>query len=293
MQLAPLAATLLERGVVIKFFYSEGSKQKFITICSTKHANKFGVKQCDGDAVDVILETPVDFNKYNLEILEYQLLPPSVYLEDLTKNIGLSRIYGQDFLLHDNSYVDRIRTFIQQQRAQYISYLLEVLEPCQASDKKLLQSSYIIRFYSQPPVNHSNDEIVNDIKQDAIEKYFIARYNKEYVLSGLKQIGATNDILDNNNKEILDAVKCLWYHEIDKQKQNALIHIDQTLKDLINQNQDLTDEERQEYLSQSNEYKKAIIDIDKSLLNECTTVKSVLNTWPDILYPLPWFAYGN
>lgn len=293
MQLAPLAATLLERGVVIKFYYTEGSKQKFITICSVKHADKFGVKQCDGDAVDVILDSPVDINKYNLEMLEYQLLPPSVYLEDLTKDIGLSKIYGHDFLIQDHSYVDRIKTFIQQQRAQYISYLLEILEPCQAEDKNLLQSSYVIRFHTYPPANYSRESIINDIKKDAIEKYFIARYNKEYILPGLKQIGATNDILTTDNKEVLDAVKYLWYHEIDKQKQNALIYIDQTLKDLVTNNTDLTEDERQEYLSQGNEYKKAIVDIDKKIFNECTTVRSVLNIWPDILFPLPWFAYGN
>ena len=293
MQLAPLAATLLERGVVIKIYYTEESKQKFITICSTKHAKLFGVDECEGEAVDIILGTTVDINKYNLEILEYQLLPPSVYLEDLTKNVGLSLMYGQDFLLQDSSYVDKIKTFIKQQRAQYIYYLLEILEPCQSVNKKLLEASYLIRFYRTAPTEYSEADIINDIKQDAIEKYFIARYNKEYVLAGLRQIGATNDILYTNNLDVLNAVKCLWYYEIDKQKQNALLYIDQTLSDLITQNNDLSEEERQEYLSQSNEYKKAISDVSSNILDSCTNVKEVLNTWPDILYPLPWFAYGN
>jgi hypothetical protein len=293
MQLASLAATLLERGVIIKLYYSDGLIQKFITICSNKHANLFGIEQCEGDYIDIILGTSVDINQYNLEMLEYQLLPPGVYIEDLTKNVGLTLRYGQDFLLQDESYVEKIANFIKLQKAQYISYLLEILEPCQNVNQELLKSSYTIRFHKKASIDLTTETIVSKIKKDAIEKYFIARYNKEYILPGLKQIGATNDILNTDDSQIIDAVKNLWYYEIDKQKQNALIYIDQTLQDLIANSKNLAEEERQEYILQSAEYRKAIVDINEKIFDNCKNIRDILSTWPEILYPLPWFAYGN
>ena len=161
------------------------------------------------------------------------------------------------------------------------------------SDRDLINASYLVRFLELPSLSESAEIISNKIKQDAINKFFIVKDGDQYILPGLRQIGATNNIINNENINIINAVKALWFYEIEKQKENALIYIENILKQLQENSTDLSDIEKQEYLTQSYQYSDAIKSINKDILNDCRDIKEVINLWPDILYPLPWFAYGN
>ena len=291
--LLPLATTLLDRGVVIKILFSENSLKKFVIVSGSKHASCFGVSQVAADFVDVINDKAIDISTISIDVLEYQHLPPNVYLDDLTKDMGLSQTFGKDFLMQDKNYVENIKNFISQERARFISFVLESMSAVHKSDKNLINASYLVRFLELPSQSESAETISNKIKQDAIDKFFIVKDNDQYILPGLRQIGTTNSIINNKDISIINAVKALWYHEIEKQKENALIYIENILKQLLENTTDLSDVERQEYLTQSHQYKEVIENINKDILNDCHNIKEVINLWPDILYPLPWFAYGN
>jgi hypothetical protein len=291
--LLPLTTTLLDRGVVIKIFFSENSLKKFVIVCSSKHATRFDVSQVAADFVDVISDKAVDISTLSIDVLEYQHLPPNVYLDDLTKDVGLAQTFGKDFLMQDKSYVENIKNFISQERARFISYVLESMDVVHKSDKNLINASYLVRFLELPPQSESAEIISNKIKQDAVNKFFIIKDSDQYILPGLRQIGTTNSIISNKDISIINAVKALWYHEIEKQKENALIYIENILKQLLENTTDLSDVEKQEYLAQSHQYKEVIENINEDILNDCHNIKEVINVWPDILYPLPWFAYGN
>ena len=291
--LLPLTTTLLDRGVVIKIFFSENSLKKFVIVCSSKYASLFGLPQVTADFVDVISDKAVDISTLSIDVLEYQHLPPNVYLDDLTKDVGLAQTFGRDFLIQDKSYIENIKNFINQERARFISFILESMDVVHKSDRDLINASYLVRFLELPSLSESAEIISNKIKQDAINKFFIVKDSDQYILPGLRQIGATNNIINNENINIINAVKALWFYEIEKQKENALIYIENILKQLQENSTDLSDIEKQEYLTQSYQYSDAIKSINKDILNDCRDIKKVINLWPDILYPLPWFAYGN
>lgn len=290
MELSQLAKILLERGVVIKIVYSEENLQKFVTVINTKYYNIFGMNETSHKIANIITDEEIDIDKLKIDLLEYKLLPPGIFLKDLTEETALTSSFGLDFLLKDLNYVDRIKNFILQERANYINFLVEQLEIYDSNKTDLIKASYYLRLKKN--LSESIEGAKKEAKQDIISKFYILKYNAEYILPGLRQIGCTNAIIPTKDQNIIEAVKTLWFNEIEKQKQIALIYIENTINSLI-QNLDLSDDEKNEYLNQSKEYMKMVLNISRDIFDDTTTVREIINIWPEILHPLPYFAYGN
>lgn len=290
MELSQLAKILLNRGVVVKIVYSENKHQKFITVFNAKYSDKFGLKGRSDKIVNIIDGEEINIDRIKINFLEYQLLPPGVFLKDLTGDTTLTDSFGQNFLLTDVNYVERIKAYILQERAIFIRFLLDQLEVYNTNNTGLIAASYYLRF--NKTAASTIEDIKKEAEKDAISKYYIIKYDNEYILPGLRQIGCTNSVLTTTDIEVINSIKVLWFYEIQKQRQNALIFIKETINNLVGQ-LNLSEEERQDYINQSEEYIEMISDISTDIFDNITNVKDIINIWPESLHPLPYFAYGN
>lgn len=297
MKMLELAQAALNSGAVLKVLYPVVNKpgvqkQKFSLICAAKFAKKFGIEELNTPYLDIIHNTPFSLESINIQAIEYQLLPPGIFLQDLISTTDLTKTFGNDFLIKDISYVYSIKNYIAEQKAALSSDVIGKLEPFSQGDLELTKAHYLVRFYPNKLVlNYSKNDIINEVKQDIIEKFFTVSDNNNIIYPGARQVGITNSQLECTDKSFISAVKKIWFSFIIKERDKLISELLERKNKLSELN--LNKEDIIEYNQQYDLYVDLLNNITPSCLNNYNTVREIINFWPDIITPQPTYTYGN
>ena len=281
-----LAKKLLSKGIVIKLHYTDSGEAFFKVVCYSKHAKLFGIKRASTELTDVITEQPVMFDGKTVTGFENLYVPKYLFLDDFQNHTEITNIFGTDFLLQSKHYIETTIKKIREERARFILYSMEQLEPCNSLSDELLSDYYFVKFYPEKRGNLTKDETYNKIKADSTKKYFFLKDRKSNeVKPPFKKLGILNTSENIEDPEYIKSFKNIWYSIIEGQKKEQLHQIQITKNNLLK----ASGIDREDFLQQCDTLESMINEVNKDILSNCNSVAEIIKIWPNILQPEPWF----
>jgi len=281
-----LAQKLSLRGIIIKISFINNGIAIFRTVCNSKHADLFGLKGSDSEFTDIITEQPVEFDENSVTCLEYLYVPKHIFLDDFEKNTEYTNLFGEDFLIKSKHYIETTTKKIQEERARFIMYSSEQLEPCNRFSNDLLDDYYYMKFYPEKRDNISREIVYDKIKEDIIKKYFLIKDSDNRKIKGaFRRLGITNAAEQINDPDYINAFKNIWYSLIEEQKEEQLLQLDTAKQNILK----AEGVDKEDFLQQCDILELMIKQIDKTVLLGCNSISEIIKTWPSYLQPEPYY----
>jgi hypothetical protein len=294
MKVNDMAETFIEKGILLKVFYTnQNNVKKFTYLMHGKWINFLNLQEkVDDDKIyDICLKKEILIEKLDLSVLEYVHFPKNLTLEDLLDPSEAFKQLGDEFLKNDEEYILKLKE-------HFLSICLSLQQAYDVylSDFKNLNSEdsadlYFLRFY--PKKIEQTNSLYDELKNDIDEKYFTCDKQLEYKdfsissIPAFKVLGISDKNINVKSKKFIDALKRRWFYFIQKEKKDILEELYKTDKSFM------SEEEIKEYDEELLYFKNELDQIKLEEMDNFKTVKEVISYWPSLLQPKPWFIYEN
>lgn len=282
---------MLKCGLILTVYYTDKKNiRRYAHLAHGKTLKKLYPKsKYDIQKIyDFCLKKEFNLDDYTYDTVMYPLFLQYFNLDDICR--------GLVDLLVDEKYIKKLKkTILLLKNALQKEYKKEFLNLKKEIDYNDIDL-YILRFYPKKPKNKKN--IIDDLKKDINEKYFIALdQNEEYISN--KNIEAVSRIpafslfgISEKNTEIKDpiflgALKRKWFNLIEKEKNNLIKNFESMDISFM------SEKEKEEFNKEFIVLKEELNKINIKDLDNCKTPKDVIRYWPSILQPEPAYVYGN
>lgn len=280
---------LLEHGVLLQVIFGTKDEKVFYTLtCETSFYKELGFKtNVITKYIDILRDLPFYVEGLTLHGYDCINLPAGIRSEDFKPNSFMQKTFGQKFLKTSNEYKLNITDTIKMRKAEFVERCITFLDRFNLENRANRKDLALLMFYPDQPNFSSADKLLDAIKTNIVDTYHLLGEKGVGIIPALTEIGiSTNSILECSNSEIINAVKNQWFNLIQYEKTLEQQRINSIKNNMLLENSYTAD-----HLNQFEEYNFMLMNIKKSTIDKCKTVKEVIAFWPAILQPQPWYVY--
>lgn len=282
MTLNDLIINVIDKGIVVRILYNNNKKRQYKYIISGKWAHIYK-KENKGQLMDALLEVPTTLET-TIDTVEYIFMPAGFNLRWFLSQPG-------DIKTDSNLYKGTKDMFTEIQE-DFNNYLYSHIGDIEHLDFKALKDEFFIRNYPVMTTAKNKKQLLNDIRRDIIEKYFIvgANIDEIYTLPACTRVGLSFEHFKSNDKNLINCCRRKWFNIIEKEVNNLIGRLKYDIKNIQSQKNDAKSKKA---IRQLRLYIKMLKNINKSCLRKCSTIEEILSFWPSLMQPKPLFVYDR
>jgi len=283
MSLNSLISAIVEKGIVLRILFNKNKKRHFRYVTTGRWAHLYGGVQSEDPYVDALLHASTTLED-NIDTIEYVFMPAGFNLRwFLTQSNDITEV-KELFESTKNKFTDI--------RNDFNSYMHSHIHELQQYNFKTLKDEYFIRNYPENTTAKNAKQLLDIIKQDIINKYFIIGSNTDeiYTLPACTRIGLAFEHFKSNDVALIKCCKRKWFDVIKLETHNLIGRLNYEIK-LIKKNKKIKNKDKA--VKQLKLYIKMLQGVNRHCLKNCDSIEDILSFWPSLMQPKPIFVYDR